>query len=797
MKKALLILGLIAMVATLSAQTVTLYWEDFEDGFDWDATDMYWYDDTDVYWHADTFNSYDGNSYWCGTLDVGGTGYNGYNDGWLQYMDTPSLTIPTGGSPLLTFKHRLNTEPSGAGEYPFGYDGWDCASMWISADAGDTWGPLTPSTPTYDCTSAWCFGFCGVGPGIPGWTGEHGATAFEPVTIDLASYAGETVMIRFVFSSDMMFCTGPTHSDPPNFDAAMFGWIVDDVTVADGDDTLLFATGDGSSMSFSQGRELTTWERTDADAYGGTYSVMTKAYSEAYNLMTSPMISIPDTFAGTLTFAVKCEFVDSDPDTDSYLDDFFNVYVVDSTEDTTYRLFYDYYREDIIDESWNMIDESILFNGSTSLRSFAGHDVRIQVMSRSDGQPDTSQHLYIDDVKIEGRYALLHDLAPKMIASGPLNLGENARFTVRVGNDGMSSETLIQVFGRIEYPDGSDTTVVFFPRPTVDGGETGTASTYLMTNQEGTYIVQAWTNLSTDMDGSNDTLEVTFEIPGDDIRELGWDDGVNDVVINSESGTRVDGFLGGSFAPGDAIGTFLYDNSGLSNLVLTHIKFYTRYSGPAQIQVMNSSGTYDDLPSGAIVLYDEEHTISADTIDGEWVTIDLSSDPVDLPDSSFFVFIGTAVDSQMPVVGTDGTSPLERWGFAIIGTDTMTLRDAASPYNSIDMMIRAIIMDELDVDEKGSDLPREVALHDNYPNPFNPTTSIGFDLPEACKTQLSVYNVLGEKIATLVDDNMNAGSYRIIWDGRDDKGADVPSGLYLYKLITPEKELNNRMILLK
>jgi len=89
MKKLLFVVGLLALVSYVFAQTDTLFFEDFEGTFEWEASDLYWYDDTDTYWHADTFMSYDSISYWCGTLDVGGTGYNAYNDGWLQYMDMP------------------------------------------------------------------------------------------------------------------------------------------------------------------------------------------------------------------------------------------------------------------------------------------------------------------------------------------------------------------------------------------------------------------------------------------------------------------------------------------------------------------------------------------------------------------------------------------------------------------------------------------------------------------------------------------------------------------------------------
>jgi hypothetical protein len=79
-------------------------------------------------------------------------------------------------------------------------------------------------------------------------------------------------------------------------------------------------------------------------------------------------------------------------------------------------------------------------------------------------------------------------------------------------------------------------------------------------------------------------------------------------------------------------------------------------------------------------------------------------------------------------------------------------------------------------------VPLEFALYQNYPNPFNPSTQIHFDLAEASAVRLLVFNVLGQKVRTLVAANMPAGRHQIAWDGRDDRGLDVSSGLYLYKL---------------
>lgn len=84
------------------------------------------------------------------------------------------------------------------------------------------------------------------------------------------------------------------------------------------------------------------------------------------------------------------------------------------------------------------------------------------------------------------------------------------------------------------------------------------------------------------------------------------------------------------------------------------------------------------------------------------------------------------------------------------------------------------------------------ALHQNYPNPFNPETSIGFDLVQGGAVKLTIYNVLGESVATLLNGPLNAGRHTVIFNG-----ANLPSGLYLYKLEVNGFTDTKKLVLLK
>lgn len=89
-------------------------------------------------------------------------------------------------------------------------------------------------------------------------------------------------------------------------------------------------------------------------------------------------------------------------------------------------------------------------------------------------------------------------------------------------------------------------------------------------------------------------------------------------------------------------------------------------------------------------------------------------------------------------------------------------------------------------------LPREFALYQNYPNPFNPTTTIRFSLPERTHVTLKVFDVLGREVATLVDQELNAGEHSVVFNAKD-----LVSGVYFYRLTTPTFSQTKSMVFVK
>lgn len=94
-------------------------------------------------------------------------------------------------------------------------------------------------------------------------------------------------------------------------------------------------------------------------------------------------------------------------------------------------------------------------------------------------------------------------------------------------------------------------------------------------------------------------------------------------------------------------------------------------------------------------------------------------------------------------------------------------------------------------------LPQKTSLSQNYPNPFNARTTISFNLDSRRQVELTVYNIIGQKIVTLQDGSMAPGEHRVVWDGKDGAGHEVASGVYYYRLVTGDKAETKRMTMLK
>ena len=104
-------------------------------------------------------------------------------------------------------------------------------------------------------------------------------------------------------------------------------------------------------------------------------------------------------------------------------------------------------------------------------------------------------------------------------------------------------------------------------------------------------------------------------------------------------------------------------------------------------------------------------------------------------------------------------------------------------------------MTPLGVDD-GITIPKDITLGQNFPNPFNSSTGIKFST-EGGEINLAIYDISGSLVKTLTDGIFDAGSHSVIWDGKDNSGISVSSGIYFYRLSDSKGEIVRRMTLLK
>ena len=109
-----------------------------------------------------------------------------------------------------------------------------------------------------------------------------------------------------------------------------------------------------------------------------------------------------------------------------------------------------------------------------------------------------------------------------------------------------------------------------------------------------------------------------------------------------------------------------------------------------------------------------------------------------------------------------------------------------------------VAVEPLDAGKEGAaEAPAVSSLSPNFPNPFNSSTQISYRLADAGPVRLEVYNVLGQRVRTLVDETQKAGFYQVHWDSRDQRGSEVAAGVYITRLQYPGGVQTRRLLYLR
>lgn len=166
-----------------------------------------------------------------------------------------------------------------------------------------------------------------------------------------------------------------------------------------------------------------------------------------------------------------------------------------------------------------------------------------------------------------------------------------------------------------------------------------------------------------------------------------------------------------------------------------------------------------------------------------------------------------AFNSYLPPVHTCGVSRLGSYNTVFLGFPMEYINDNRSGYNTCDDLIGRVleffggIPTDIEDENRTVALPGSFSLSQNYPNPFNPVTTIAYTIRPTGGTapvvDLSVYNMLGQKVTTLVNGRQIPGHYEVVWDGTTEAGAPVATGVYFYRLTHGDNTETRKMVLLK
>jgi hypothetical protein len=414
--------------------------------------------------------------------------------------------------------------------------------------------------------------------------------------------------------------------------------------------------------------------------------------------------------------------------------------------------------------------------------------------SNASGSPDGLWNTIriIDDLATGGSTVVFADISGSGTTSSRADMSVDAAGNLIWFEN--SSEWLIAV----SPPDGPNsfttpaTDAISITRPSTADAHPRIASITEVPNDQGNQVLVSWTGSVLDRIGNGDSIS-KYEV----YRE----------IDRSNSASKVTG------PPGnwELVGTTSARQT--SNYSLTVPTLYNQTPDTTILSVffvsaVGSEGTrWDSGPAKGFSVDNLVPTAPSNVLaregesPGGETVVQLTWDESPDPDFNFFEIVRGTQSGFDPaaaeVVGS--TTETEFSDLNVNVGETMYYRIVAFDFNGN----RGKFSDEVSIlitsvdGEKTASAPKEFSLYQNYPNPFNPDTRISYDLPKAASVSLKIYNLMGQEVVTLVDEQQPAGSYTVRWDATNNFGIRVASGVYLYLLKAGDFVQSKRMTLLK
>lgn len=780
--------------------------------------DYYWLEmanltENPVYFSPNSTNGFEGNSWWCADETLGG-----YLDGWIQFLDTPAISIDAGGYTLSAMMKWGIEDFSGAAIDGSCADGWDVANVRVSADDGETWDLLTGSDPyDFSCGYGWIYNNVEYETGgslnslSSGW---GGTVDWHEVTFDLSAYVGEDVIIRFAFGSD------PSVTDA--------GLQVDNIEVLSNSGTRVFYDNadDEIAMIPNNGGGL-TWTRLFYD-YGdisrpGASGWAVYQPGEPFN--GNIQLDISD-YAGSDIQLRFTGYMDEDIDGGDgeglYIDDV-HIWKIEVNElplvqnlsinsgDANISLDWDmppsgsladadiFYDDGGFEDAINLTEgtaiagtlfdmpygaESVVVNKVYVTASVASGDGSSTLYGYNvvNGFPESSP-LYEASITLgagwvefdtnwsfDGDYMIGLQINEEIAIELDLNSSPSSASWI----DNAGWVTWSEVAGENGLEDGEwairsnvtttglDLTPTFNVYRSTNGGElvlmfNGSAIEVSEYNdnlvQNGVEYCYGITSVYGQDESEFSSILCATPEP-QTIYEMSMDDGTDETSTN----VGANNFVAVKFTPN----SYPVD--------LYKAKIYSVGSNTGVVFLSIWTEDLNGLPGEAML------SNIALNLNLGWNEQDLSGFGITVESGSFF--IGYQEMPGAPAIGVDSDSPSDP-SYLDLGIGIGW--EPFSNYFDGALMVRAEVDSANSVTASAKsdlvDIPSEFGLSQNYPNPFNPYTMIEFGLAKSSRVDLSIYNMLGKKVQTVVNNSLSAGFYKF-----GVYANSLPSGMYLYRL---------------
>ena len=781
-------------------------------------------DDIPLFFHTSSNGAYSGNSWWCADPAIGG-----YDNDWLQFLDSPTISIPAGGATLSAQMKWGIEDPAGASVGGTCTNGWDAANVRISNDGGTTWYLLTGSDP-YDFTDG--YGWISNDPDYydcqdlaAGWGNIQD---WHLVTFDLSAYASQDVIIRFGFGADPGWSTAD--------DASIDGLRIDDILVEDSNNNVLFEddADDNAAMIPANGFDIqwtTVFYDYGDDSRPGGVNVGWETYMPGDPFNNNTQLDLTEHAGDDIQFRIVARIDDNDDGGNGsglFIDDF-HVWSV-SLEESIPQItgVYAEAGDGSVYVSWNDINvgsggdiiyddgqfdpnESIIMSSGSSIcgtlfdMPYGATNVTVNTVSvYGDDNSSGTTNIY--------GYAVTAGVPDENSLYSAAITTTSGQWTDVTVNWAFSGDYMIGYEITQDIASAIDTDVPgdqAHSWTNLGGWQDWTTVANSNGLSDGEWAIRSNVNFV----GTDAVYNVYRSVSGSDynlmfngqyLSDAEYTDNLvqNDTEycykITAQYGMAEGPMSNASCAIPEAqtIHEIAYDdgtaetstNVGVGNYMsvkmtlmkypseIKRVKFYVPTSSPGICGIR----IWDD--DGANGLPGTELTPSSGIImqlAQGWNVKDLSN--LGLFIGSGDIYIGWEETSNTPPIGIDLSDPDFRSYINIDAEPPVgTNGEWAELYLDGDFMVRVDVdSGVLAIGDDFNDIiPETFTLKQNYPNPFNPVTNIEFDLPEFAKTHLAVFDVTGREILTIVNnENLNAGHYRY-----QVKASELPSGMYFYRV---------------